>query len=299
MPPRWKVLAEFNPLDLGLIPNKFLNQGRVVPATLIRHGYRFKYSEQEGTVLSGPGIQPLTLSFGFYNLWFLMNWVEWSLDKPYTECIDWYGVIDDWEEPGKGFEWYARDGSWIPHIGRSIFERNYWDFTSTYVYEGPPVNMEKYSCIGYSVECDFDHDSVPEEAGLWVRKFDHDDPKTRQKWQKTLSVGFARHIASETAEIHFSNAANVCMGYPPTAALLGLPKLILDKFEADGTDWLDQATSYDLEDPFEYACSCGSGPEEALDSDDDSDEKSDDGEVPSITDNENGNETENEKCDSQ
>jgi len=299
MPPRWKFLSDFNPLQLDSIPNTFLNQGRVVPAILLRHGYKFSYGS-ECTTISGPGLPPFKLSFGFYNLWFLMHWVEWSLDKPYSECIDWYAAIDDWEDRGKGFEWYSHEGSWIPHIGRSVFDRNYWDFSSVFAYNGPPIEMRKETCVGLSVACDFNHDAIPKETGLWHRKFDKDNLETRRAWQEVLSTDFARYVSSETAEIHFSNAANICMGYPPTADMLNLPKFKLDKFEADGTNWLDQADSNDLVDPHEYDDSCGP------DSDAQEDDDGDFDEVPSLSGSvsrlslEDGfGNTENEECDSQ
>lgn len=81
---------------------------------------------------------------------------------------------------------------------------------------------------------------MPTIPGIWKRKIDSDTLDERRTWREALEKsGFCYYRHPTKAELYFSNAFNVAHGYPPTADLLGYPKLLLEGPEVE-PEWCDQ-----------------------------------------------------------
>merc|ERR1711993_146606 len=52
---------------------------RIVPLLLVLNGYMFTRNKFGKVIIHGPGIPPVEVGFGIYNMWFLQHWLEWSM----------------------------------------------------------------------------------------------------------------------------------------------------------------------------------------------------------------------------
>merc|ERR1711931_370265 len=172
----------------------------------------------------GPGIRSTELCFGVYNLWFLMHWVEWSTGEPYNQMDD-FSILS---QPGQGaVVGHGHDDSFRPN---SVYKPNstgdYWSFSDSGLNRTNGFNMIAVPFRGLAQFCYVNSDELPTVPGIWKRKIDSDTLDERRTWREALEKsGFCYYRHPTKAELYFSNAFNVAHGYPPTADLLGYPKL--------------------------------------------------------------------------
>jgi len=225
--PKWKPFLDFNPLDLPSLPKKDVTEARIVPTILLRKGYTFEVNSHNKVTMVGPGIRPTELCFGVYNLWFLMHWVEWTTGEPFNQMDD-FSIQNKLGE-GSVVGYGNDSGSWTNSVYRPTCTGDYWSFSDSGLTKNKGFNFVAIPFRGLAQFSHFGYNELPTYPGVWKRKMDSDTLEERRAWREALEEsGFCFYRHPTTALLYFSNASNVSQGYPPTADLLGYPRLLLD-----------------------------------------------------------------------
>lgn len=215
-------------MDLPSLKKKDMVEARVVPSILLDSGYTLLRNSFGKVTIDGPGIKPTELCFGVYNLWFLIQWIEWSAGRPYYG-----GYCQEDKDFGQG----KTVGKFYKPIGAeghpgSVFRPksvgNYWSFAGHVKGEvAKPGLIMPVTRI--AANCDFHFDELPAESGYWKKNLSPRDDEGRRAWVHALDQrGFGHAFDSTETKLYFSNAFSVLTGYPPTAELLGYPKLAVE-----------------------------------------------------------------------
>jgi len=228
----------FKPLDLPSLPKKNVTEAKIVPTILLRKGYTFHVNAFGKVTMVGPGIRATELCAGVYNLWFLLQWIEWSAGKPVTQVND-FSILEklgSGTTVGIGHSSCDRTSS----VYRPHSTGDYWSFSDSGLSKCGGWSLVAVPFRGLAQFSTFGHDNLPSTPGIWKRLMDCDTLEERRVWRQALeSSGFCYYRHPTTPVLYFSNASNVMQGYPPTADLLGYPKLSLEQPDVY-PDWCDQ-----------------------------------------------------------
>lgn len=235
---RYKVLENFNPLDLSSVKKKDLVEARIVPTILLDNGFTFKCADSfRKVVMEGPGQKRFDLCFGVYNLWFLLHWVEFSLDGKYQGT---FSRLDK-EGNGKTIGAFAKgpqsSGDPCAYDPGSVFRParlgDYWSFSDT-AFAEMHGNLMPVARMAPNFKQGFG--KLPAKAAYWKKIMDPRNVLQRRTWMEFLDQhGYSYRFNPIKTELYFSNARSASQGYPPNAMLLGLPKLDLK-----GNDFSEQ-----------------------------------------------------------
>lgn len=205
---------DFNPCDLTLIRRKDATQLKLVPQLLVDDGYSFKSVGYGRVVMSGRGMEPYELCFGIYNFWFLLHWLEWSLDI--SPC----GYNGEFHKAsgGGGLTLDSRCGT-----DGSLYQPRDLGMYTDFADDRQCVGSGLVPVIWLKDNCDFDYSELESlEQGYWKKDIGFGDVN-REKWRKALeAASFSFLFHPNRAELYFTNARN---WLPPNAQLLGLSKL--------------------------------------------------------------------------
>jgi len=221
-----------NPLDLANINSMDLQEARIVPAVLVEQGYSVTFSGNL-PVLTGTGIPVVPLLYGQFNLWFMLHWVEWSLGTSYSGKFlkrSWKGPSPRISVLGTGYDVY------IDYPLLYARANTYWDFSnrnigSTFgqIYDDAELGMKTgvpmFSGLAYSMPSKADE--VPTGLRAWKICVAGMSVEERTETVSVLSTRFNYYYHPTKAEVYFTNDADVRKKLPPTASMLGLPKLYL------------------------------------------------------------------------
>jgi len=241
-----------NPIDLSLLSPLDLKVKRIVPKVLLDQGYSFTTAD-DCLVIKGKGIPDTRLAFGTFNLWFLLQWVEWSIGRAYRGAFVCSTLSGTVEKHAGTHALSLADTLGQPYL-RSVMssiakkqgsvpvsldfteanelykEYTYWDYADRYLGtsfrqfgkdEGLPrfAGLDGIKAHGPG--------SVPAGVSVWKLDFADMNVVERAETIRSLSSKFSYYYHPDKAEVFFTNEADANKNLPPTAAMLGLPKLSL------------------------------------------------------------------------
>jgi len=209
---------QLNPLDLVKVNKHYLDKARIVPSILLDNGYDVILDKGE-PFLVGPCITPFRLGYGFYNLWFLLQWVEWSTGSSYLggEFSFCSGIAQAKTPAFETMGFFRPKGT------------TYWDYSERDVaQDGIELDSPAPWFLGLDGASSVKSDDVIDLPGVWKIDLKDLSLEERQNWKRSVQKnGYSFYRHPTKAEMFFTNASGINKGMPPTASMLGLPKLVL------------------------------------------------------------------------